>query len=1305
MAHFTDINIQSQHTPDDSIVQLNDKSGNLTLQGCIGGLSLPFLIDTGAAITAISLALWQSLPAPVKHPPHPTSTLSVRTVNGDPMIVQGSVPVPLQIGHHTFTHNALVIENLLHDVILGKDFLERFKTIIDLEHHTISLHHEFPFSKHPLPTDEPLPVNPPLCSVHALKTYVLPPNSETLVCGKLSVPVPQGTVGIIDPRAELSTRYHVCGAAELVSLSPSNTVPIRLLNPSTMPVTIYRRAQLGTFTATDKDLLAISLSNQPSGVTGTDSNVPLLGDPNITFDLSQSNLTLPQQEQLLDLLSKYQDVFAPTASHLGRTGEVQHTIDTGDAPPIRLRPYRTSPGQREEIDTQIADMLSQNIIQESVSPWAAPVVLVKKKDGTTRFCVDYRKLNEITKKDSYPLPRIDDTLDALQGSQIFSTLDLRSGYWQIELHPTAKEKSAFITHKGLYEFTVLPFGLCNSPSTFQRLMEHVLRGLNWKTCLIYIDDIIIYSRSFEEHLQHLEDVFLRLRQANVKLKPSKCFFARNSVEYLGHVVSKDGIQPNPDKIRAVTGFPVPKNTKGVRSFLGLANYYRRFIKGFASIAAPLNNLLRKNVRFKWDTNCQQSFDALKQALVTAPILAFPDFTRPFDLYVDASLDGIGMTLGQTQNGKEVAIAYAGRDLTPAERNYSATEREALAVVAGIKKFQSYLYGRHFNVYTDHNALKWLMSVKDPTGRLARWSLLLQQFDFTIHHRSGKSNGNADALSRRPYSDQSINTLTTEGVQSDVIRFHQRHDAHLTDIIDYMESGILPKSNSQARAILLSNDSIYLDEDGLLYHIAYSRGSRGRESYSQLVIPAALRYEILTQGHDNVTSGHLGVHKTYDKLRKRYFWHGMYRDVEHWCKSCVDCAMRKDPKTRPKAPLLPIPVEGAFDRVAVDCLGPFPPSHSENRYIVVFSDYLTRWPEAFAVKSIEATTISRLLIDEIVARHGAPRTLLSDRGTNFLSSIVKETCRLLDIHKLNTTAYHPQTDGLVERFNGTLAQSISMYVSKDQKDWDRHIPEILFAYRVSPSDVTGESPFYLLYGREPRLPMDVNLLTPKDLSPSIVEHRKRIVQNIEHSHRIAKENIQRAQQKMKLYYDLKAKEPNYEIGDRVWVFTPKPKRGLSRKLQHRWHGPYRVIQKLSPVHFRLRTCHTNREVTTTVHANRMKPVTDPDERPILPPPQDDPSASYLPIDDLPPDSFVPDPTTEDSRPGPLSDDPSVFSAERILRKRIRNGKPQYFVKWAGYPESEGTWEPKEHLHDPRLLQDFNNRNYSCPQDPPVAEHAQ
>ena len=617
------------------------------------------------------------------------------------------------------------------------------------------------------------------------------------------------------------------------------------------------------------------------------------------IDLSSAELSPPDKEELNTLLIQYQDVFAPTSKDLGRTAEVQHTIDTGNATPIKLRPYRTSPMQREEIDKQVDEMLAQNIIQPSVSPWAAPVVLVKKKDGSTRFCVDFRKLNDVTKKDSYPLPRIDDTLDSLQGAQIFSTLDLRSGYWQIELHPSAMEKTAFITHQGLYEFTVLPFGLCNSPSTFQRLMEHILRGLNWKTCLIYIDDIIVFSTSFRDHLQHLEEVFRRLRQANVKLKPSKCSFARSQVEYLGHLVSKHGVRPNPAKITAVTEFPVPTNVKGVRSFLGLANYYRRFVKDFARIASPLNQLLRKDVRFQWDTACQTAFDTLKEALVSAPILAFPDFSIPFDLYVDASLDGIGMTLGQIQDGREVAIAYAGRDLNSAERNYSATEREALAVVAGIKKFQSYLHGRRFTVHTDHNALKWLMQIKDPTGKLARWSLLLQQFDFTIQHRPGRTNGNADALSRCPYTTSSSRCAAS--IHSERIHQLQRRDPDLAEIVNFLENDILPKSDTRARRLLLIHDTFFLDDDGILRHVAPTRRHRAQAPHSQLVVPSALRYEILVGGHDDVTAGHLGIHKTYEKLRDRYYWHGMYSDVAHWCKSCVDCAMRKNPKHRSKAP--------------------------------------------------------------------------------------------------------------------------------------------------------------------------------------------------------------------------------------------------------------------------------------------------------------------------------------------------------------------------------------------------------------------
>ena len=567
----------------------------------------------------------------------------------------------------------------------------------------------------------------------------------------------------------------------------------------------------------------------------------------------------------------------------------------------------------------------------------------------------------------------------MHGTSYFSCLDLRSGYWQVEVDDHSKLKTAFATHSGLYEFRRMPFGLANAPSTFQRFMHAVLRGLQYQICLVHLDDIIVYSRSFADHINHLNDVFSRLRSANVKLKPSKCSFARSSVEYLGHVVSRDGIRPDPSKIAAVATFPVPRCVRDVRSFLGLANYYHRFIHNFAFIASPLHMLTHKNVRFYWDDSCDKAFHILKSCLTSAPILAYPDFFLPFELNTDASSTGIGFALCQTQDGQRRAIAYGGRDLNTAERNYSTTEREALAIVEGIKKFRNYLYDRKFVLHTDHHALRWLMSLKDPSGRLARWSLLLQQYDFTIEYKPGKPNSDADALSRRPYGAQ--------------------------------------------------------------FHVS-----------------------------------------AYD-------------------------------------------LPGAFDRLAVDCLGLFPLSNAENRYVVVFTEYLTRWPEAFAVPNTDARTIARLLVNRIVLTHSAPRTLLFDRGKNFLSSLVRSVCELLNTKKVNTTAYHPQTDGLVERFNHTLCQSVSMYVSRDQKDWDTHLPAILFGFRVSPHETTGDSPFYLLYGREPRLPVDVSLLPPSQVSNFVREHRARIVQTSEEAHAIARKNIQRTQQNMKDRHDRSARDSN------------------------------------------------------------------------------------------------------------------------------------------------------------------------------------
>ena len=476
---------------------------------------------------------------------------------------------------------------------------------------------------------------------------------------------------------------------------------------------------------------------------------------------------------------------------------------------------------------------------------------------------------------------------------------------------------------------------------------------------------------------------------------------------------------------------------------------------------------------------------------------------------------------------------------------------------------------------------------------------------------------------------------------------QRQDKDLCDIIQYLEFSTLPISDN-TRSLLLTIDSYYLDENSILCHLWTPGKRRAQTLVSQVVIPASLRHELLTACHDDPTAGHLSTLKTYEKVRMRYFWNGMFKDIEHWCHSCIDCAMKKVPRGKRKAPLLPIPVDGAFDRVAVDALGPFPATNDGNRYILVFSDYYTRWPEAFAVPSIEAPRVANILVNEILARHGSPRTLLSDRGSNFLSSVVKEVSKIMDTRKTQTTAYHPQTDGLVERFNGTLAEGLSMYVSTHQKDWDQHLPMILFAYRVSPNATTHESPFYLLYGREPRLPIDVSLLMPSEnLSASVSVHRARIVQNLEDAQRIIHSNTQLAQQRMKEQYDKTAGPVPFEIGTKVWVYTPKSRKGLSKKLSHTYHGPYRVVSKLSPLHFRLRTLD-NRPVSVPVHANRMKLYCDPSDRPVEPPDMRH-SSPDLADSDLPTESFVVDGPLEsrsnsEALPGTDLQEPAITRPE-------------------------------------------------------------
>ena len=912
--------------------------------------------------------------------------------------------------------------------------------------------------------------------------------------------------------------------------------------------------------------------------------------------LGVDHVTLSEEQrvQLTELITNYSDVFALANSELGCTDIVCHSIDTGDSRPIKQRPYRTPIIHRETISRMIDEMEEQGVVQPSISPWASPVVLVPKKDGSQRFCVDYRRLNALTKRDVYRLPRIDDILDTAGGAKYFSTLDLASGYWQVELDQSAREKSAFTTHRGLFEFTRMPFGLCNAPATFQRLMQVILTGLEGKSCFVYLDDILVVSSTFEDHLSHLAELFERLRRAGLRLKPKKCLLLRKEVPYLGHVMTTSGIRPDPAKIETVKNFLTPTDVTKIRQFLGLASYYRRFIPAFARIAHPLHRLTKKDVPFHWNSDCETAFERLKECLMTAPILSYPQCgpDKRFILETDASGLGLGAILSQEQEGQVHPIAYASRTLDPHECNYGISELETLALVWAVRHFRPYILGHHTVAYTDHSACTSLLNNPRPTGKLARWALTIQELDLEIKHRSGKSNSNADALSRNPVAQvNSVETLTfvdgeeeaiprPEVEQMAQVQAAQREDPELRVLCQYLESDVLPTDEKEARRTVIESDRYELIHGVLHYEPPAFIGRLC------VVVPKSRRADLLHEAHANCFAGHFSAKKVYDRLRRHYWWKGMRADVYHFCRKCLVCASRKGPGRPVRSPLVPIPVGGPFHRVGVDVLQ-LPVTHRGNRYVVCFVDYLTKWAEAFPMADQRADTIARIFVEQIVCRHGVPEQLLSDRGTNFLSELIKGVCDILGIKKINTSGYHPQTDGLVEKFNSTLVNMIAKCCETKKRDWDDHLPYLLYAYRTMVQESTHESPFYLLYGRDSRLPTETGLSMPSPTyEVDMEDYRSELVTKLSHAWCLAKNKIEKAQDAQKIQYDKRARVTEIQVGDRVMVYMPSSVKGKDRKLARPYHGPYRVL-KVTPSNVEVTLVDKPQDPSIFISLNRVR----------------------------------------------------------------------------------------------------------------------
>lgn len=1184
--------------PDPSIVlkkpSPDSERKKIVVEGSLDNKRANILLDSGSDLNLISEATYQATGCK----PRKQHNGVIYGVDGDPVKINGAVSLEVKIGNLAVLAEFIVAPNLNIDAIIGSNFLQDHQCALDF--HTKRLFTGTESSAVPfLDIDTPQAAN----SYRNRKFS----EAERAWLFQVSTEVP----GIFDERI-LEANKDGNGEEVEVITSPNKCLEI---NPN---------------------------HSMPASETVKTEEVEAI------LELTAPNVAPRLKKRLRDLVSRYRDVFALRNEELGYTDLVHHEIDVGDSPPIKLRPYRMAPGKVTEVRKQIDDMLKRGIIRESNSPYSAPIVLVKKKDGTSRFCVDYRKLNSVTKKDAYPIPRIDQTLENLKGARYFSSMDLATGYWQVPVASRDQHKTAFGTSDGgLFEYLVMAFGLTNAPATFQRLMNKLFEKQLFVFILIFLDDLLAYSESEEEHIKHLEIIFQILRAANLKLKPKKCSFFQTEVQFLGHIVSEDGARPDPEKVKAVANWPTPTNLTEVRSFLGFCGYYRRFVKNFAGIAQPLHELAKKNVHFEWNEQRDEAFQTLKKILTQTPILKFPDYNFPFVVDTDASANSLGAVLSNIIDGEEMPLVFASRVLSKTETNYSTTKREALAVIQAMKWFRSYLWGHKFILRTDHASLQWLFR-QNSDGMTFRMVQVLQEFDFEVVHRPGQKHGNADGLSRQTttmpdwsegekethwvscpepmdwtealnrcntswneelepernlLSPQPMDSNNDDGNTVELgrtiaeVREEQRTDPAISKILQWAQiddrqtlAALPPCPTTRDAAVRLGPEVVAYW--GIWNNLEVHAGVLYRKWQTnsfppvirQLVVPYKARRDILEQLHSSkVSGGHFAVQKTLDRIRQRFWWPTMRKDIENKCRTCEPCAARRAGKFL-RAELQPIIVGMRFHKVAADILGPVTKAKTSGaKFILVFTDYFTKYVVTVPLNGMTAEEVALAFVQHWILRFGAPDSLHTDQGANFCSELMKETCTLLGIEKTRTSAYHPQGNGMVERHNRVIADVLSKYCAENPREWDNLIPYLTFVYNTTVHKTTQATPFSLVFGEECKYPID--LLYPKPQPVELLEVPQLITENFREAHEFARGQLGSTQRRQKDLYNKKVTGGTIMEGDKVWLFSPH--KAKSRKFYLPWDGPFEVLEKISETNYKVAKPNDKRR-WLIVHYNRLKP---------------------------------------------------------------------------------------------------------------------
>lgn len=844
----------------------------------------------------------------------------------------------------------------------------------------------------------------------------------------------------------------------------------------------------------------------------------------------------------------------------GGTTLTEHRICMKSDEPIRQRYFPKNPKMREIISKQVDELLADGHIEPSASPYCSPIVLVKKKDNTWRMCVDFRKINEHSERDAYPMPHIPSILNRLRNARYISSIDLKNGYWQIPIRPEDRQFTAFVVPgKGLFQWRVMPFGLHSAPATFQRLLDTLVCQKFEGFAVAYLDDIIIYSETFSDHLIHLRKVLHELQEANLRINAEKSVFCKSEIKYLGHIVGNGGIQTDPDKIKAINELQPPKDITGVRRILGMVGWYSKFIPNYTKVVAPLIELLSKKNKFDWGERQDAAFIEIKRKMTEAPIIACPDYSRPFFLQTDASNIGLGAVLFQRDGDKENVIAYRSRSLKPAEKNYTTTEKECLAVVWGIEKNKEFLEGIPFTVITDHLSLKWIFKLPNPSGRLGRWVVELRNHDFTIEYRKGKLNVVPDTLSREPLPICS--TLTT------------LKDPWLEKLFEGVSKS--PEKFPEFQII-----------EGRLFRNC-GRGDVTEDCW-KLCVSKSDRDRVLRENHDNVTAGHFGIRKTFDRICQKYYWPGLFKDMKKFVNRCHICLCFKASQQKSAGLMNTTQTSYPWEVITVDFIGPLPKSSKQNKHLLVIQDKFTKWVECVPLREATAVGLKKAIRERIFCRFGWPKKLISDNGSQFTSKdFVKFLKDNFVLHVL-TPPYSPQCNS-TERANRTIKTLMKIYLKDNQKKWDEQLPEIQFAINTSNQESTGFSSAVMNFGRDLRPPNSFYEDQTGDIPKPPVnpaENNAKISEIL----RIARRNLAKAQARQAKHYNKKRRVWSPKINSLVYKREfplSKGADGFAAKLAPNYSGPYRLLSFISPSIVELQ--NVENEKVYRVHLKDIKQI--------------------------------------------------------------------------------------------------------------------